>query len=208
MAVSSLNNFTVWNGTASQNGLLMPKLKYRFRVLFQGFGAGGDLTELTKQVIDIKRPSVNFNPITMDVYNSKVYLQGKPEWQETTINLRDDATGIVSKLVGQQIQKQFDFAEQASAASGGDYKFQLQYEVLDGSNGAYTAVTSGILETWQLFGCFISQVDYGDNNYGTNDPMTVALTIRYDNALQTGSSGIGQRIIRSVIQTVTGGGVL
>lgn len=206
MAVSSLNNFTVWNGTGSQTGLLMPKLKYRFRVTFNGFGLGGDLIELTKQVVDIKRPNINFNPITLDVYNSKVYLQGKPEWQETTINLRDDATGIVSQLVGQQVQKQFDFAEQASAASGGDYKFQLTYEVLDGSNGAYLAITSGVLETWQLYGCFISQVDYGDNNYGTNDPMTIALTIRYDNALQLNNQGIGQRVIQSVINTVTGGG--
>ena len=209
MAVSSLNNFTVWNGSLSQQGMLMPKLKYRFRASFLGFGLGGDLIELTKQVIDIKRPSVNFNPITVDVYNSKVYLQGKPEWQETTVNLRDDATGIVTQLVGQQIQKQFDFAEQASAASGGDYKFQLVYEVLDGSNGAYLSAGGGVLETWEMYGCFISQVDYGDMNYGTNDPATIALTIRFDNALQTpdGGAGVGfAGVLNSVVNTVTGGG--
>ena len=101
--MASLNTLSVQSGGANQ-GLLMPKLKYRFRATFTGFGTDASTTELTKQVVDIKRPNVNFNPITIDVYNSKVYLQGKPEWQETTVNLRDDATGAVSKLVGQQVR--------------------------------------------------------------------------------------------------------
>ena len=112
MAVASLSKFTVPlanNQSSDTQGLLMPKLKYRFRVTFTNFGVTNQTNELTKQVADIKRPSVKFAPVTIDVYNSKVYLQGKPEWDETTINLRDDATGAVSKLVGQQVQKQYDF---------------------------------------------------------------------------------------------------
>ena len=124
-----------------------------------------------------------------------------------SVNLRDDATGIVTQLVGQQVQKQFDFLEQASAASGGDYKFQLVFEVLDGSNGAYLAAGGGVLETWELYGCFISQVDYGDMAYNSNDPAQIALTIRFDNAIQAGNNpGIGAKVIQSVINTVTGGG--
>ena len=160
----------------------MPKLKYRFRASFENFGVSADRVEMTKQVADIKRPSVSFSPITLDVYNSKVYLQGKPEWAETNINLRDDAGGNVARLVGEQIQKQFDFLEQASAVSGADYKFILRYEVLDGGNGA---ATPNVLETWELYGCFISTVDYGDLNYSSNDPAMIALTVRYDNAIQT-----------------------
>ena len=116
MSVASLTKFTVPLATsqsATSQGMLMPKLKYRFRASFEGFGISADRVELTKQVMDIKRPNVNFNPITIDVYNSKVYLQGKPEWQETTINFRDDAGGNVARLVAEQIQKQFDFLEQA-----------------------------------------------------------------------------------------------
>ena len=167
MATSSLNKFTVplaTNQSASGQGLLMPKLKYRFRATFEGFGVSTDVTELTKQVMDIKRPSVNFNPITLDVYNSKVYLQGKPEWQETSVNLRDDAGGNVARLISEQVQKQFDFLEQASARSGADYKFLLRYQVLDGGNGA----SVNVLEEWTLLGCFISSVDYQDMNYATN----------------------------------------
>jgi hypothetical protein len=185
MSVASLTKFTVplaSNQSASSQGLLMPKLKYRFRASFENFGVSADRVELTKQVVDIKRPSVSFSPITLDVYNSKVYLQGKPEWAETSVNFRDDAGGNVARLVGEQIQKQFDFLEQASAVSGADYKFIIRYEVLDGGNGA---ATPNVLETWELYGCFISNADYGDLNYATNDAAMIALTIRYDNAIQT-----------------------
>jgi hypothetical protein len=195
MAVASLSKFTVPlanNQSADSQGLLMPKLKYRFRATFVNFGVTNTTNELTKQVVDIKRPNVNFTPITLDVYNSKVYLQGKPEWQETTINLRDDASGTVSGLVGQQVQKQFDFMEQASAAAGTNYKFQLLYEILDGGNGA---ITPTVLEAWELDGCFLSQVDWGDMAYNSNDPVQIALTVKFDNAIQTIGGGVGTTVV-------------
>jgi hypothetical protein len=208
MAISSLNKFTVplsTNQSASTQGLLMPKMKYRFRAIFENFGVSSEKVELTKQVSDITRPSLNFTPITLDVYNSKVKLIGKPEWQDVTVNLRDDAGGNVSKLVGEQIQKQFDFAEQASASSGIDYKFVLKFEMLDGGNGANAAT---VLETWELYGAFVSQVNYGDMNYSSNDPAMIALTLQYDNAIQTpDATGIGTAIGRTIGTLVTGGGV-
>ena len=212
MAVASLTNFTVpLAGGSSQTsqGLLMPKLKYRFRLSFVNFGVStNDVIELTKQVQDAKRPSVKFNPVTVDIYNSKVYFQGKPEWDETSVTLRDDSAGNISKMVGEQIQKQFDFMEQASAASGYDYKFALRYEVLDGGNGAKSPT---VLETWELSGCMLSAVDYGEMNYGTNDPVQIALTIKFDNAVQfagaNGSGvdrGIGAVVGRTIGEAVTG----
>lgn len=201
--MASLNTLSVQTGGTNQ-GLLMPKLKYRFRATFTNFGVDAATTELTKQVVDIKRPNVNFNPITIDVYNSKVFLQGKPEWQDTTINLRDDATGAVSKLVGQQVQKQFDFLEQASAPSGVDYKFSLLYEILDGGNGTLAPT---VLEAWELDGCFLSQVDWGDMAYNSNDPVQIALTVKFDNAIQTTGGFVGSQTgtARTANGTAVGG---
>jgi hypothetical protein len=211
MAVASLTNFTVplaGGSSATSQGLLMPKLKYRFRLSFINFGVStNNVIELTKQVQDAKRPSVKFAPVTVDIYNSKVYFQGKPEWDEATVTLRDDQAGNISKMVGEQIQKQFDFQEQASAASGIDYKFQLQIDILDGGNGA---ATPNVLESWALYGCFLTSVDYGELNYNSSDPMTVALSIRYDNAEQlpaggqTAGVGFGATIAQSVGATITG----
>lgn len=192
MAIASLSKFTVPLATDNPSqGLLMPKLKYRFRANFYQFGVTASTVELTKQIVDIKRPNVNFNPITIDVYNSKVFLQGKPEWQETTINFRDDSTGAVSKLIGEQIQKQFDFMEQASAPSGINYKFSMTFDILDGGNGATTPT---ILEQWDLEGCFLSSVDYGDMAYNSNDPVQIACNIKFDNAVQTIGGGVGTTV--------------
>ena len=79
MATSSLTNFTVplsTNQSASSQGLLMPKLKFRFRVTFQNFGVSQPTTELTKQVMDFTRPNVTFENIDLPVYNSTIKLAG------------------------------------------------------------------------------------------------------------------------------------
>ena len=123
----------------------MPKLKYRFRLSFENFGVSTPTTELTKQVAEAARPQVKFQDQVIDVYNSKIHYAGKPAWEPITVKLRDDVTGAVSKLVGEQNQKQFDFFEQSSAAAAGDYKFTLRIEMLDGGNGSQTP---NVLETW------------------------------------------------------------
>jgi hypothetical protein len=199
MAVASLSKMTVPLNTNQSNnaqGLLMPKLKYRFRVTFLNFGVSNPSTELSKQIITFARPNVSFNPITLDVYNSKMYLMGKPEWQAVQCEVRDDVNGSVSRLIGEQIQKQFDFAEQASAFSGIDYKFQTIFEVLDGGNGA---IAPNALETWELYGCFISEVNYNSFDYKASEEATITMTLRYDNALQTPiGTGVGTPVDRPV----------
>ena len=195
-ASQSLFNMTVASDNAGGNqGLLMPKLQYRFRVNFLNFGASASSLELTKQVIDCQRPQVQFQEITLPIYNSTMYLAGKHSWQALSINVRDDASGQVAKLVGQQLQKQMDFVEQASAATGQDYKFQMNIEILDGGNGALVPV---VLETWELYGCFLQTANYNTLNYGTSEAVTIALTVRYDNAIQSPlTSGVGTSVGRA-----------
>lgn len=206
MSISTLSKITVplaSDQSASAQGLLMPKLQYRFRIMFENLGVSTPTTELTKQVVDAKRPNLTFETIELPVYNSRVYMAGKHKWETVTVNLRDDATGQVQKLVGEQLQKQFDFYEQSSAASGIDYKFTMRVEMLDGGNGANVA---NILETWELYGCFLTAADYGTVNYGTNDPVLIALTIQYDNAIQTPQgTGIGTAVGRGLGVLTTGG---
>jgi hypothetical protein len=205
MAITSLNNIGIptTNAAGSTQVLLMPKLKYRFRVTLLGFGVAA-ATELTKQVQDVTRPKVSFEEMTLDVYNSKVKLAGRYAWENITLTLRDDASGNVTKLVGQQVQKQFDFMEQASARSGIDYKFTTRIEILDGGNGANNPQ---VLETFELYGCFLQNTDYGELAYGTNEHATVALTIVYDNAIQTaGTVGIGTVVGRTIGEATTGQG--
>jgi hypothetical protein len=194
---------TVASDNAGGNqGLLMPKLQFRFRVNFLNFGASASSIELTKQVIDCSRPNLSFAEVTIPIYNSTMYLAGKHTWAPMNINVRDDASNTVSRLVGQQLQKQMDFVEQASAATGQDYKFQTNIEILDGGNGAAAPI---VLETWELYGCFLQTANYNTLNYATNEAVTIALTLRYDNAIQSPiGSGVGASIGRTIGSIATG----
>tara|TARA_R110000851_G_scaffold222301_1_gene375130 strand:+ start:257 stop:886 length:630 start_codon:yes stop_codon:yes gene_type:complete len=206
MAISTLSKITVplaSDTSSSTQGLLMPKLQYRFRVTLENFGVSTPTTELTKQVIDVTRPVVNFEEIEIPVYNSRAYLAGKHSWEPITLNLREDVNNNVQKLVGEQLQKQFDFFEQSGAASGIDYKFVTRIEVLDGGNGANTP---NVLDTFELYGCFVQNANYNSLAYSANEPVTVALAIRYDNAIQTTGGGIGTNVGRTLNSLITGGG--
>jgi hypothetical protein len=205
MAVASLTRFTVplaSDQSAQSQGLLMPKLKYRFRIIFENFGVTAERTELTKQVVSAGRPEVSFEEVVLDVYNSKIKLAGKPSWNDIQIVIRDDALGTVSRMVGEQLQRQFDFFEQSSAQAGIVYKFTTKIEMLDGGNGADTPI---VLETWELYGCYLTSVNYNDLNYSESAAVEISMNIKYDNAVQTPQgTGVGAAIERVQGTTATG----
>jgi hypothetical protein len=205
MAIASLSKFTVplaSDQSASAQGMLMPKLKYRYRVMFENFGVSTPTTELTKQVSEAARPNVQFDNQELWTYNSRINYAGRPKWQTMTVKLRDDVTGSVSKLVGEQMQKQFDFFEQSSAASGGDYKFLMRVEMLDGGNGANAPT---VLETWECYGCYVTTVNYNTLSYTDQSILTVDLTIQPDNCIQT-SGGASAPSNRAQGTAATGAG--
>ena len=207
MSISTLSKITVplnSSQSASNQGLLMPKLQYRFRVSLENFGVSTPTTELTKQVVDVTRPNLSFENTTIDVYNSKVFLAGKHTWEPITLTLREDVANNVQKLVGEQLQKQFDFFEQSAAASGADYKFVTRIEGTDGANGANVV---NILETYELYGCYVQSANYNTLAYNSSEPVTVTLVMHYDNAIQTPQgTGIGTSVGRTVNTLITGGG--
>jgi hypothetical protein len=216
MAVGSntLNNMSVKAQTGPNEGMLMPKLQFRFRLNFINFGSAASATSLTKQVIDCSRPNVSFAEIPIQVYNSTIKLAGKHTWTDMTCNVRDDATGAVSTLVGQQLQKQLDFFEMASAAAGQDYKFTTVLDILDGGNGMQEP---NVLEQWEILGCYLKTANYNTLNYGTSEAVTIALTIAFDNAIQAtngvagpvgqaGGSQIRRVQLTGGLAAATGGG--
>ena len=209
MPITTLQNISVpTEGAGSNSSLLMPKLQYRFRVLLDNFGTTGGpdgTREVSRQVVDVTRPNVSFEQMTIEAYNSRTYLAGKHTWEPITLTLREDANNNVQKVVGQQLQKQFDFFEQSSAVSSGTYKFQTRIEILDGGNGANGA---NVIDRFQLVGCYLESANYNSLAYATNEAVTTTLSIRYDNAIQFGSDesfeGIGEAVTRAVNSAIGG----
>lgn len=176
----TLNKFGVpVDGT--RTGLLMPKLKNRFRVRFTNFGPlnGQQAVDLSRQINTVDKPKITYEENQVHSYNSRAYYAGKHEWQPIVITVRDDVTNLVSKLVGHQIQKQMNHFEQTSPMAGSNYKFGMFVEVLSGGN-------DDPLETWEVEGGFLTDVSYDALDYATTEPQMISMTVRYDNATLTG----------------------
>ena len=209
MPITTLQNISIpTEGANSNSSLLMPKLQYRFRVFLDNFGTTGGpdgVREITRQVQDVTRPNISFEQMTLDAYNSRTYLAGKHTWEPVTLTLREDANNNVQKIIGQQLQRQFDFFEQSSAVSSGTYKFQTRIEILDGGNGANTP---SVLETFELVGCFVQDINYNQLTYSDSNPVDITMSLQYDNAIQTNGAGqpngIGSAIGRTIRTLATG----
>ena len=153
---------------------IMPKLQYRFRVTF--IGEGFTATP-TRSVISVSRPNISHDEVLLDTYNSRIYLAGKHTWEPVSITLRDDVDSTVLRELNNQLNRQVDHANQSSTRSGAGYKFQMLVETLDGANP-----TPGVLDKFELAGCYIANINYGDMAYANSDQVQVTVTIRYDNA--------------------------
>jgi hypothetical protein len=174
---------------ATGSGILQPKLKYRFRVSFLNFfGGAAETTVLTQNIQSVGRPNVSVEEIPVHSYNSRVYVQGKHEWQTIEVAIRDDISNRVAKLVGAQVQRQVNHFQQTTPAAANDFKFDMQIEVLDGVN-------AGASEVWFLEGCFLQTVAYGDHAYDGSEVQQITLTVRFDNALHfQGDNSVNGRV--------------
>jgi hypothetical protein len=176
MAVTTKFGVPVDGATAT----LMPKLQYRFRVNFTNLGSNA--TSSTQNVISAGRPSLTHEEVIVDSYNSKMYIAGKHTWEPISIVLRDDVNSNVVKMIGLQLTNQLDHNTQGAGistdgtTSGLAYKFDMSIDILDGSADAQ------VLDQWQMTGCYLSNVQYGDLNYGTSEMVQVTMQVRYDNA--------------------------
>lgn len=153
---------------------IMPKLQYRFRVTFIGEGFS---STPTRSVVSISRPSLTHDETIVDAYNSRIYLAGKHSWEAVTVVIRDDVDSAVIRELNNQLNRQIDHANQSSPRAGAAYKFQMTCETLDGSNP-----TPGVLDKFELAGCYISNIQYGEMAYASSEQVQMTVSVRYDNA--------------------------
>jgi hypothetical protein len=166
---------------AGNTTTIMPKLQYRFRVIFDGEAFSATPT---RNVISTSRPGLTHEQIPVDAYNSRIYLAGKHTWEPVSIVLRDDIDSVTLRELNNQLNRQVDHANQSSTRAGAGYKFTTKVETLDGANPS-----PGVLDTFELSGCYITNIQYGDMAYASSDQVQVTVQIQYDNAEIYDASG-------------------
>ena len=164
------------------SGILHPKQKNRWRVTFSNLGGGVDAQPLSMQAVTITRPSLTFDEVQLDRYNSRAWVAGKHTFDPMTLTLEDDVTSTASRVIQDQLQAQqwligAEGQWLAARGEGSLYKFVTTLDQLDGNEQ--------VIEEWIMEGCFIVTANYGDLDYSTGDQVIIELTLRYDHARQT-----------------------
>lgn len=192
------------SNAAGGAGILHPKHKNRFEIIF--IGIGGVSGNLARQATTITRPQLDFEEVTLHRYNSVSYIAGKHSWSSCSLTIEDDLTGLASSAVTTQLERQQrliganaiggQWLNTAATASG--YKFGTEIRQLDGNETAS--------EIWALEGCWIQAADFGDLDYSTGEAVTINLTLRFDHArhLLNGAAdgGIGVNATAGLINSL------
>lgn len=204
MAILTNLSVPIEGGTPQNTITLMPKLQNRFRVTFN-FESG---SIVTGNVVSVGRPTLSFDPVTIETYNSRIYMPGKHTWSTIDIVIRDDVGSKSVKAIDRQLNNQIDMANQSTAKSASAFKFTTKIETLDGSNGT-TLGNNNILDSWILGGAYFENVAYGSNDYATSEAVTITITLKYDNAshiIEGDDSLSGQFIQQTDLINSTGNG--
>lgn len=169
------------DGNSANGPLLMPRVSYRFRVLFIGFGAPEGVAEpITLNTNTVTIPSLTFDQMEIHSYNSRVKIAGKHNWGDATLNVRDTYDDQVSRAVGAQLQRQLDHYNQTGYQSAGDYKFKVIVQQLD---GGHDTANNNI----HLCGCYLSNVEYDQFDYSSSAVRNISMTISVDNVIHEGA---------------------
>ena len=143
-----------------------PKMKNRFIL---------DVAGIPSYLIKTaNRPSIQFEAVTLDHINVKRKLKGKGEWQDIEITLYDPIVPSGAQAVMEWVR--------------------LSHESLTGRDGYADFYKKDVdiymlgpvgdkIEQWKLKGAFISQANFGDLSFDSNEPATIELTLAYDYAI-------------------------
>lgn len=117
------------------------------------------------------RPSINNGEIQINHLNKTRYIKGKTTFDPLQITLYDYITPSISQLL---MSWQILHSETKTGRDGYEafYRRTATLEVL-GSVG-------DVVEVWKYYNCFITNVNFGEMNFDTDDVMTIPVTIRYD----------------------------
>ena len=120
------------------------------------------------------RPQINFEKVTLDHINVKRQLKGKGEWQDLEITLYDPIVPSGAQAVMEWIRLGHE------SITGRDgyadfYKKDIDFYLL--------GPVGDKIEQWKLKGAFISQANFGDLSFDSNEVATIELTLSYDYAI-------------------------
>lgn len=121
------------------------------------------------KVQKFKRPSMKINSVEIDYMNEKNYVAGRYTWNSMTIDFLDPIGPSSSQQLMEWVRLHAESLTGRMGYAAG-YKKNILLKALD---------PTGIeVEKWFLEQCMITSIDFGDNDYSTDDLQKISLEIQ------------------------------
>jgi hypothetical protein len=120
------------------------------------------------------RPSITFDVIELDHINIKRKLQGKGTWGDVSITLYDPIVPSGAQAVMEWVRLSHESIT-GRRGYADFYKKDIQIYLL--------GPVGDKVEQWTLKGAFISEANFGDLDWTSNDPADISLTLSIDYAI-------------------------
>jgi len=152
-----------------------PKRAYRFTLSMGAIGA-----ENTWLVTQVKKPSATVGEVSHKYLNHTFYYPGRVEWDTVNVTLVDPISPNAAGLMAEALQDSGYIVPGNATMTDAITKKKAvdalgQVKIRQFSNDG-----SDEVEVWTLKNAFITNIDWGELNYESDDLTNVTLTIRYD----------------------------
>ena len=120
------------------------------------------------------RPTFTSEVVELDHINVKRKIKGKSTWDDINITLYDPIVPSGAQQVMEWVRSSHE------SLTGRDgyaafYKKDITFYLL--------GPVGDKVEQWTLKGAFITQANFGELDWASNDPLSIELTLTYDYAI-------------------------
>ncbi len=120
------------------------------------------------------RPTIANGEIVLDHINIDRKVKGKSRWSDVSITVYDPITTEGAQAVMGWIRFHHESITGRDGYSS-DYKRDIEFYAL--------SALGEKIENWSLKGAFISDANFGQMDWGTEEAMTIELTLKFDYAI-------------------------
>jgi len=121
------------------------------------------------KVQKFKRPSMKINSVQIDYMNERNYVAGRYTWEAMSLTFLDPIGPSTSQQLMEWVRLHAESLTGRMGYAAG-YKKNILLKALD---------PTGIeVEKWFLEQCMITSIDFGENDYGTDDLTNITLEIQ------------------------------
>ena len=120
------------------------------------------------------RPTITNGEIVLDHINIDRKVKGKSRWSDLAITLYDPITSEGAQAVMEWVRLHHESLTGRDGYSS-DYKRDIEFYALSAMGEK--------IENWTLKGTFISDANFGQMDWGTEEARTIELTLKFDYAI-------------------------